>query len=158
MEDFSNFKNFSRFSGVNLMGIDYGKKITGVATFTPGRDPYPLPFTGIPYKNDDSLLKELLKIIEDEAIEMVIMGIPYRGDGTSSDMTNTVLTFSQNLKTACEAQGLKLHLQNEYLTSYEAKDRMKKMPRYNFQVKLNEIDAFAASIILEDFIKSDGAN
>ena len=39
------------------------------------------------------------------------------------------------------------------MSSFEAENRMKNSPQYNFKIDLKHIDAVAASIILEDFMK-----
>jgi putative Holliday junction resolvase len=43
--------------------------------------------------------------------------------------------------------------QDETLSTFEAESRMKSSPQYNFQVNLTQIDALAACVILEDFIR-----
>ena len=43
--------------------------------------------------------------------------------------------------------------QDETLTTYEAKDRMKNSAKFNFKVDPKQIDELSAVIILEDFIK-----
>ena len=52
---------------------------------------------------------------------------------------------------------LPIYFQDETLSTFEAQDRMKNSPRYNFKICLEEIDALAATIILEDFLKKFSA-
>jgi putative Holliday junction resolvase len=134
------------------MAIDYGKKVTGLATFTVDRDPFPLPFGRIIYENDQQIVDEITKIIESEVIEVLILGLPLFTDGTESEMTKIVRGFGSILK---KKISIPLYYQDETLTTFEAKERMKNSPRYNFKINLKEIDALAASIILEDFIKQE---
>jgi putative Holliday junction resolvase len=134
------------------LAIDYGTKRTGLSSYCPGKDPYPLLYGKILYKNDQQLCLDLSKIIENEVIDVLILGLPKYLDGNSSEMTKRVESFGTLLKETF--QKIEFHYQDERLTSYEAEERMKSSPRYNFKVDENELDALSASIILEDFIKT----
>jgi putative Holliday junction resolvase len=148
--DFENYPNFNKFKGINILSIDYGTKITGLAQFCPGREPYPQPRGRIIFKNDEQLIKELKEFIEDDFIEVIILGLPLYLDGNESEMTKTVKAFSEKLILAFPDQ--EIFLQDETLSSTAAKERMLSSPRYNFKVDLKKIDEVAATIILEDFM------
>ena len=150
--DLSQYPNFKRFSGKNILAVDYGTKITGTATFCPGRDPFPLLCTSIVYKSDQQVITELSQIADDEGIDVLVLGLPLFTDGKESEMTQRVRKFGEELQTAISS--IEFYLQDETLTSYEAEDRMKNSPEFNFKVDMKKIDMVAASIILEDFIKS----
>lgn len=134
----------------HILAIDYGQKFTGLANFKVDNDPFILTYGRIKYQNDDQLISELLKIIEDEFIDIVVLGVPFFTDGTESTMTKTIKEFGEKLKAQTNCQ---FFYQDETLSSFEAQDRMRNDPRYNFQVDMTKIDAVAASIILEDFLK-----
>jgi putative Holliday junction resolvase len=148
--NFTNFPRFKEFYQRNILAIDYGTKRVGTALFCPGRDPYPYPLGKILYKDDPTTIQEIQKIIEEEAVEVLVIGIPYFTDGKASQMTEQVLAFKNLLEKEIE---LPIYQQDETLSSFEAEDRMKNSPRYNFKVDPEMVDALAASIILEDFIK-----
>ena len=134
----------------HILAIDYGQKFTGLSNFKVGNDPFILLYGRIKYDSDEQLIAEILKIIEDEFIEILVLGIPFFTDGTESTMTKTVKSFAEKLIKSTDCQ---VFLQDETLSSFEAQDRMKNDPRFNFQVDMTQIDAVAASIILEDFLK-----
>lgn len=142
--------NQQKFHNTHLMGIDYGQKFTGLATYKVGNDPYPLTYGRIQYQSDDQLIKEILPIIEDEFIETIIVGVPYFTDGTESKMTKTIKSFIEKLEKALE---IPIFSVDETLTTFEAEERMKQDPRYNFQVDLKKIDELCAAIIIEEFLK-----
>ncbi len=48
-----------------------------------------------------------------------------------------------------------LFFQDESLSTFEAEERMRESPRYNFKVDKKQLDALAASIILEDFLSAE---
>ncbi len=151
MNDFSNFPKYLKFQHKTILGIDYGTVYTGIATFCVGKDPYPTPFSKINYLNDEQLLKEILKIIDNESIDIVVLGLPLYLDGNSSLMTERVKKFHDLMLSEIK---IPIYLQDETLTSFEAENRMKNSPQYNFKVNLEKIDSLSAAIILEDFIKS----
>lgn len=134
----------------HILAIDYGQKFTGLSNFKVGSDPFILLYGRIKYESDEQLISEILKIIDDEFIEVLVLGIPFFTDGTESTMTKTVKSFADKLINSTDCQ---VFLQDETLSSFEAQDRMKNDPRFNFQVDMTKIDAVAASIILEDFLK-----
>lgn len=137
----------------SILCVDYGTKIVGLAAYNSERDPYPLPFGRIVYKNDDILIQELSKVIEEEQINTLIIGVPYLTDGTPTKMTERIMKFS--LKCQNTFGSINHFTQDETLSSFEAKERMKSLPQYNFKIDLKKIDELAASIILEDFVKKN---
>lgn len=143
-----NSERLNKFANMNVLGIDYGTKITGLANFCPKRDPFPTPFGRIVYESDEQLIREISNIINEEFFEVVVLGLPLYTDGNESDMTIKVREFSEKLKKNID---LEVFLQDETLTTYEAQNRMLNSPQYNFKVDQKKIDQVAASIILEDF-------
>ena len=134
-----------------FLGIDYGTVTTGLSLFHSGRDPWPLPAGKISCKSDSLLIDKLLQIIEEEAIEIVVLGLPFFTDRKKSPMTKKVEQFGEALKERLPPR-VELHYSDETLTTIEAQDRMKSSPRYNFRVNPEEIDALSACIILEEFL------
>jgi len=138
--------------GQKILAIDFGTKATGLALFAPG-DPYPRPYDTVPYKNDDQLIKAIKQVVSDEAVTIVVLGMPRFLDGKPSSMTVRVEKFSAKLEEAITP--LSLFEQDEALSSAEAKERMRESARYNFKVDPIKIDELAASIILEDFLSEN---
>lgn len=134
-----------------ILAVDYGTKAAGLALFSPGKDPYPLPYMSIGNKSDKTLLKELLRVVREEAVTVVVLGVPRLLDGTETTMTRHIAEFGEKLETALKP--VPLFRQDESLSSFEAEERMKTSPRYNFRIDPKQIDALAAAIILEDFIE-----
>jgi len=135
----------------NLLALDFGEKFIGVATFCVNRDPFPTPYGRIQNKSDSFVLKELKTIISNELIDEIIIGLPHLTDGKRTKSTERAQNFINLVKKSFD---LPVHEQDETLSTFEAESRMKNSPRYNFQVNYLEIDAVAASVILEDFIRS----
>jgi putative Holliday junction resolvase len=134
----------------NILALDFGEKFIGVASFCVNRDPFPSPYGRIANTSSDAVVKELQKIIQDEMIEILVIGLPHLLDGKKTSTTTKAEGFIQFIK---EHFSLPIEEQDETLSTFEAESRMKNSPRYNFKVDMKQIDAVAATIILEDFIR-----
>lgn len=139
-----------QFNFKTILAMDFGEKFIGVATYCVNRDPFPVPYGRIANKNELQVKTELEKIILNESVEIVVIGVPHLTDGKSTKMTLKAQDF---IKLIREYFTLPVFDQDETLSTYEAESRMKASARYNFQVDLHQIDAVAASVILEDFIR-----
>jgi putative Holliday junction resolvase len=133
-----------------VLAVDYGEKFIGLASYCVNRDPYPTPYGRIQNKNNDFVLKELKRVISDELIDLMVIGLPHLLDGKKTSSTTRAESFIQLIR---EHLSLEVEEQDETLSTFEAESRMKNSPQYNFQVDLSKIDAVAASVILEDFIR-----
>jgi putative Holliday junction resolvase len=133
-----------------ILAIDFGEKVMGLASFYVNHDPFPMPFGRIVVKDQKSTLSELSKIINDESVDLIVVGVPRMTDGRETQMTKNALNFISLLRSSLS---LSVFEQDETLSTFEAESRMKESPRYNFKIDPKQIDALAASIILEDFVK-----
>ena len=133
----------------HILGIDYGRKFTGFANYRVNIDPFILTFGRVEYINDEQLVSYIQNLITEEFFDIIILGIPRFTDGKESTMTKTILSFGELLKKEID---IPVYYIDETLTTFEAEERMKNDPRYNFQVDLKMIDAVSATIILEQFV------
>ncbi len=152
MNDFSHYPNYQKFIAKRMMAIDYGTKVIGSAFYCPGPDPFPYIGEKIIYQSDDEAIKSIKKIIENEGIDILILGVPYYLDGKESQNTLKIKSFGSLLKLNCPE--IDFYEQDETLTTKEAEERMKNSPQYNFKVDPTKIDCLSAMIILEDFIRA----
>ena len=106
--------------------------------------------------NEDKSIEQILKLIELEDINHLVVGIPYLLDGKETEMTKKIDGFAKQLKSEMERNKVScaLSFQDETLSTYTAQERMKNSPLYNFRVDLSKIDSLSAKIILEDFLAS----
>lgn len=135
-----------------ILGVDYGQKFTGLATYTPEIDPFVLLYGRLAFESDEKLCLDLKKIVDDEFVEVIVVGVPHLTDGQKTTMTRTVEDFIKKLRESLPS--VPIFEQDETLSSFEAKERMLNSPRFNFQIDMKQIDAVAASIILEEFYQS----
>ena len=138
-----------------ILAMDFGQKFIGVATYCVNRDPYPTPSGRIANKGNEMVLKELRAILDNECVELVVIGLPYLTDGKRTASTERAQAFVDMIR---EQISQPVEDQDETLSTFEAESRMKNSPQYNFQVDLSQIDAVSACVILEDFIRRKKAN
>jgi putative holliday junction resolvase len=145
-------KNKDIFKGKSVLSIDYGTKNVGFCLFSIGLDPFPLPFDQISNRGDEDVIGYIENLIRDEFIEVVVLGLPKHKDGKDSQMTKIIRNFHQALTK--RIHDTPCFFQDEALSSFEAEDRMKNSPQYNFKIDKSRLDALAASIILEEWLDS----
>ena len=133
-----------------ILAMDFGQKFIGVATYCVNRDPYPTPYGRIANKGNEAVLKELNSIIDNECVDLVVIGLPYLVDGKKTTSTERAQNFVNMIRDQITRP---VEEQDETLSTFEAESRMKSSPQYNFQVDLSQIDAVSACVILEDFIR-----
>ncbi len=138
-----------------ILALDFGEKYIGVASFCVNRDPYPTPYGRIANKGEEHVIKELRAIVENECVELIVIGLPHLIDGKKTTTTAKAQVFLDMIR---KRFTLLIEEQDETLSTFEAESRMKNSPRYNFQVDYSQIDAVAASVILEDFIRRKKRN
>ncbi len=133
-----------------ILAIDFGQKFIGVATYCVNRDPYPTPYGRIANTGMEGVVKELKVIIDNECVELIVIGLPHLIDGKKTSSTERAQLFVDGIR---EQISRPVEEQDETLSTFEAESRMKSSPNYNFQVDLSQIDAVSACVILEDFIR-----
>ena len=133
----------------HILAIDYGRKFTGLSNYKVNIDPRILLFGRIKFESDQQLMQEIQTIIEEEFIDLIVLGIPRFTDGKDSTMTKVISTFGELLKANLD---IPVFYIDETLTTFEAKERMQSDPRFNFEVDMTKIDAMSALIILEQFV------
>ncbi len=136
-----------------FLGIDYGSKVVGTALYHMGRDPFPMPYERIIVKSESQVLMSLKQIVSDELIDIIVLGVPYMLDTRETDLSRKIKSFGQELARLTQIPVLE---QDETLSTFEAQERMKNSPRYNFKVDPKQLDSLCAAIILEDFCRNRG--
>ena len=123
----------------HYLGVDYGSARVGVATANSGERAKALT-TVAP--------AELVVLIQREAPQVIVVGLPRNLDGNDTPQTQAVRTFAANV---LHPLAPSLVLQDEAGTSSEAEARLKALGRAYARAA---IDAEAAAIILQDYLDS----
>lgn len=132
---------------VAALGLDVGKKRMGVA----GCDGTGLIATGLTTIYRTSLredIKQLQDIIQERAVEILVIGMPYTLDGSKGFQAKQVEKFGNIIARILE---LPVEYIDERLTSVEAEARLKASKKFSTRDK-GAIDCQAAAIILQQWL------
>ena len=130
----------------NFLSLDVGKVRIGLAMAN-SISKLPSPVTTLP--NDQDFLVELNKLIAENQINELVVGLPKSLEGNDTDQTIWLREFYENLKTKLD---IPIHLENEALSSVRAETELKNIGRVYSK---EDVDALAACFILDDFIKNN---
>ena len=138
---------------MRLMGLDYGNVHVGVALSDElGMTAYPLEV--IKRKDSNKLRKTFARIEEiarEYKVDKIIIGLPLNMDDSESEISKTVIDFSENIK---RRTGLPVELWDERLSTLEATDILKEAG-IKVQDRKTYIDKIAASFILRRYIEDN---
>ena len=101
---------------MKYLAIDYGQKRTGIAVSDTGGS-MAFPRKTILMRTRAAFFEELLALIEAEATDAIVIGLPINLDGEESLTTRQVRNFSKSL---ARRTTLPLFWMEEALSSYEA--------------------------------------
>jgi putative holliday junction resolvase len=137
---------------VAALGLDVGGKRIGVA----GCDGLGMMATGITTILRSSFqadIAELKQIIAERQVEILVLGLPYKMDGSIGSQAKQVQKFARRVAAVIE---LPIEYVDERLTSYAAEEMMKSA---QISVSQNKgmIDRIAAAVILQQWL-DDRAN
>lgn len=133
---------------MRYLAIDYGTKTTGLAVCDPAES-IVSPFAGLP--SGKELLEKITRIIKNENIEAVVIGLPLNMDGTKGGQAGIVSEFADRLKKLIDVP---VFFQDERLTSYAAEGKLAQT-ELTRKKKKKRIDALAAAEILQLFLDSE---
>jgi putative Holliday junction resolvase len=125
-----------------FIGLDVGQKRTGLAVASAGAR------LAAPYATLETskVIEELDRLAAEEELAAVVVGLPRNLEGDDTQQTRWV---RQWVKEAKSKLPVPMYWQDEALTTHLAKNRGQKSP---------QLDAEAASIILQDWLDSDEAS
>ena len=134
---------------MKYLGMDLGTKTLGLA-ITDKLGIISSPFKVLRYNDIDVLIDELLNIINEESVDELVLGLPKNMNNSLGFASERSLEFKKVLETKCS---LPIHLVDERLSTMEAENFLISSDTSREKRK-KIIDAYAASIILDTFLKS----
>ena len=131
---------------MTYLGLDLGTKTLGISKSS--------GIIASPYKtlrhNEDYnyLLNELEKIIHDEKIDKIVLGLPKNMNNTMSEMAEVVLNFKSEIEKRLEIEVI---LEDERLTSKISNDVL---TNYDIsrQKRKKRVDGVASVVILQSYL------
>ena len=127
-----------------VMALDIGTKRIGVAL-----SDYLLVLAKghscIPRQPEDKALEEINKIIKENNVKKVVVGVPYNMDGTLGDQAKDCKDF------ASKTQNIEIIYEDERLTSDTAEENLR-AKKIDFRKNKGLVDIESACIILEQYL------
>lgn len=134
---------------MKIIGLDVGEKRIGVARVdSDTRIAVPVGFL----LADGSEWREIAHIANLNNTNLFVLGLPRSNEGNETAQSQYVKNFARKL--VQKIPEAKIRFQDESLTSVEAENRLKTRKK---KYEKGDIDAEAATIILQDFIESYSA-
>ncbi len=139
-------KSFIETYMSKIIGIDYGKKRIGIAISDLEQK------IAFPHSTIDNIkpLKILKKIIVDEKVSSIVIGVPVNLNGSNTDATK--LCFQFHLKLKKEFPKINHYISDERLTSKLAMRYINLSEKKKHRVNKKNVDKISASIILDNFL------
>jgi len=138
-------------ASVRALAIDLGARRIGLAiSDATGLLARPL---GVIEAGGSAQLARVLEAVgraaaEEDGLDVVVVGLPLRLDGTANEQTAAVTAFVAALRTRVD---LPVVLQDERLSSVEAESRLARRDR-DWRSRKKKLDAAAAAVILQDYL------
>jgi len=134
---------------MKYLAMDLGTKTCGLA-LSDKLGIIASPYKVLRYNNVDELINEIKKIIKEENVDELVLGLPKNMNNSLGFASERSLNFKSELEKHVD---LKIHLVDERLSTLEAENIL--IGNDTSRLKRKKIiDAYAASIILDTFLKS----
>ena len=132
------------------MGLDVGQKTIGIALSDE------LGLTAQPYqtlrrKGEAGDLRAIRKIVDEQGVSAVIVGLPKNMDGTIGGQARRVMAFAEKIEAAFD---LPVVRQDERLSTVAA-ERILIQGDVSRAKRRKQVDKLAAAIILQSYLDSD---
>ena len=134
---------------MKYLALDLGTKTLGLA-ISDKLGIIASPYKVLRYDEVNKLIEELLVIIEAEKLDELVLGVPKNMNNSLGFASERSLNFKSLLEKKCT---LPIHLVDERLSTMEAENLLISNDTSR-QKRKKIIDAYAASIILDTFLKS----
>lgn len=133
---------------MKCLGMDLGTKTLGLAT----SDKLGLiasPYKTLRYENIDSLVEEVIKIVDELHIEVLVLGYPKNMNNTLGEAVSRTLNFKELLESRVT---MPINLIDERLSTVEAENVLLAHD-ISRGARKKVIDSIAASIILDTYLR-----
>lgn len=136
---------------MKCLGMDLGSKTLGLAT-SDKLGYIASPYKTIRYDNMESLVDEVMSLIGELKIEVLVLGYPKNMNNSTGESVERVLKFKSMLE---EKAHKDVVLIDERLSTVEAEKYLLDEDKSRSSRK-KIIDAVAASIILDTYLRKEG--
>ena len=146
------------------LGLDVGDKRTGVAISDP-QGILATPLTVLASEDEDAVIDEILKLVEQYKAERIVVGLPRRLNGELGEQAQKITAFTEKLS---QHSKLDIQMWDEWLSTKaverlmmeaggkgnKLRSRTKRKTRNHSSSAKAMVDALAAAFILQGFLDS----
>ena len=136
---------------MKILAVDYGDARTGIA-ISDLLCSIVGSTTVIHSRNPEKTLEEICRLVGENAVGEIVVGLPKNMDGTEGARAQLCREFAQQLR---ERTGLPVAHWDERRTTVEAHNILSQH-NYHGKKRKNTVDAVAASLILEGYLAFRG--
>ena len=131
---------------MRYLAIDFGTRRTGLAICDPN-ETIASPLTVL--QSQESLPEKIARIVKDESVEAIVLGLPLNMDGSEGPQAQIVMKFADRLQAYLK---IPVYFQDERLSSFGAEEKLAPANLTKAEKK-KRLDAVAAAEILEAFLE-----
>src|SRR6185503_11395343 len=141
---------------MRVLGVDVGERRIGLAISDRSRT-LARPLTTLTIDSARDAVDRVAETIaslraEDDGLDMVVVGLPVKLDGSANAATARTVEFIERLRARVPVVIL---TEDERLTSHEAESRLAVRER-DWRKRKAKLDSAAAAIILQDYLDRSG--
>ena len=137
---------------MRTLAIDLGSRRVGLALSDAGGE-LATPFDVIQVTSPDQATEQILKVIERESVERIVVGLPLNMDDTIGRAARETATWGANF---AQRSGKPVIFIDERLSSFDAEqsliDRKRGGEKITRKRKKQQLDALAAASFLQAFL------
>lgn len=137
---------------MRILGLDFGSRTVGVAMSDP-TEFLASPVETIKRSEEANLkatVRRIRELCDQNGIRLVVLGMPYRMDGSVGPSGEKVLAFKKRLER--DLYQVEIALEDERLSTYEAEQPMIEAGIRDRRKRKETVDQLAASIILQAYL------
>ncbi len=138
---------------MRAIGIDHGERRVGIAISDESKT-LARPLTVIPASGgEDRMVAAVFKLVqqyaaEEGSLDLIVVGLPKRLDGTPTERTERVMRFVDALR---DRTTIPVVTEDERLSSREAESRLALFHK-SWRDRKALLDAASAAVILQDYL------
>ncbi|MFT0212021.1 Holliday junction resolvase RuvX [Pseudomonas sp. F1_0610] len=134
-----------------VLGFDYGSKQIGVA-IGQAVTGQARELCTLKAQNGTPNWQQVEQLIKEWQPDALVVGLPLNMDGSESEMCERANKFARRLNGRFN---LPVHMQDERLTTFEAKGARFEQGQLSTSYKQNPVDALAAALLLESWLEQN---
>ncbi len=151
MDSTKQIQSMKRIPLGRILGVDYGRRRIGIAISDPSQV-LATTLKTIEVLSRSALIKEIKRILQENHVVGVVVGMPYNLNGTVSKRGEEVVSFIDSLAKECK---LPTFSWDERWTTVSAHKTLRELGKSPSKSR-NKVDQMAAAFMLQSFLDRIG--